>query len=467
MAMFGIDGLASGLDTTSLINQLMQVEAMPQTLLKQKSTQTQDLVTALQGLNTRVASLADAAAKAAEARSWSAWRATSSDEGVTATASSSAEPGSVSFRVEQLATAQQSVSDVHVAAGTGLVLGYPPAVTIVAGDDSLVTIQPTSGSLQDIARAINEASEAGVRATVVRVGTDGDGVPQYRLQFTGTRTGKDSTFKIYAGDADAVGDPARRIDAVEVRAAADARIVLWDDNPALRAEFESSSNTFTDVMTGVDVTVSALTAADDDPVTLTVDRDDDALAKLGKDMIGAMGVVLSEITSRTATTTRTNPDGTTSVTGGIFSADSTVRAIRDQLLSAMSMPVDGRSPSEVGIVLGRDGTFTFDEERFAAAMAADPAGTQAMVAGIAQRVADVATSYSDKYDGVLTRKIQSTEGQVRDLGTQIESWDRRLELRRASLQRTYAALEVTLSNLQGQSSWLAGQLAGLSANWQK
>src|SRR5690606_24001766 len=159
------------------------------------------------------------------------------------------------------------VSDVHVAAGTGLVLGYPPAVTIVAGDDSLVTIQPTSGSLQDIARAINEASEAGVRATVVRVGTDGDGVPQYRLQFTGTRTGKDSTFKIYAGDADAVGDPARRIDAVEVRAAADARIVLWDDNPALRAEFESSSNTFTDVMTGVDVTVSALTAADGDPVT--------------------------------------------------------------------------------------------------------------------------------------------------------------------------------------------------------
>src|SRR5690606_3068061 len=184
-----------------------------------------------------------------------------------------------------------------------------------------------------------------------------------------------------------------------------------------------------------------------------------------KARLGALGLARPSTRSRTAPPTRPNPDGTTSVTGGIFSADSTVRSIRDQMLSAMSMPVDGRSPSQVGVVLGRDGTFTFDEEKFTAALAEDPAGAQAMLSALAQRVTDVATSYSDKHDGVLTRRIQSTEGQVRDLGTQIESWDRRLELRRASLQRTYAALEVTLSNLQGQSSWLAGQLAGLSANW--
>ena len=36
MGSMGIDGIVSGLDTTSLINSLMQVEAMPQTLLKQK-----------------------------------------------------------------------------------------------------------------------------------------------------------------------------------------------------------------------------------------------------------------------------------------------------------------------------------------------------------------------------------------------------------------------------------------------
>src|SRR5690606_10988641 len=178
--------------------------------------------------------------------------------------------------------------------GTGLVLGYPPAVTIVGGDNSLVTIQPTSGSLQDIARAINEAAEAGVRATVVRVGTDEHGVPQYRLQFTGTRTGKDSTFQVYAGGADAVDDPARRIDVVDVRAGSDGRIVLWDANPPLRAVFERSSNTFTDVMTGVDVTVSKVTGAEGDLVTITVYRDTDALAKLSKDMVAAMSVVLSE-----------------------------------------------------------------------------------------------------------------------------------------------------------------------------
>ena len=38
MAEWLVDGLVSGLDTTSLINSLMQVEAIPQTLLKNKVT---------------------------------------------------------------------------------------------------------------------------------------------------------------------------------------------------------------------------------------------------------------------------------------------------------------------------------------------------------------------------------------------------------------------------------------------
>lgn len=466
MSGMGIDGLASGLNTTALINQLMQVEAMPQTMLKQKSTQTQSIVSALQALNTRVASLAEAAGKAATPASWDAFTASSSSESVTATASSSATSGSVSFTVTALAASQQSLSQPMPATGA-LDLGHPPAVTIRTGDGTLVTVEPASGSLQDVAAAINKASDAGVRATVVRVsnGTDG-GEPQYRLQLTGTATGAANDFAVYGGTADDVA-PERRIDTVPLRAATDAEITLWAGVDGLETTFTSSSNTFSGLMTGVDVTVSALTAAGAEPTTVTVDRDEAALRSLASGLVGSMGVVLSEISSRTAVTTTTNPNGTTSVTGGIFAGDSAVRSARDQLTSAMSMPVNGRSPSEVGVVIGRDGTFSFDADRFAAALAEDPVGTQEVLTALAQRVADAATGLSDRYEGTLTRKIQGQEQQVRDLGNQIESWDRRLELRRASLQRTYSALEVTLSNLQGQSSWLAGQLAGLSANWQK
>lgn len=460
MATFGIDGLASGLDTTSLINQLMQVEAMPQTLLKQKQSNTQTLVQALQGLNTRVASLAEAAKKAAAPESWEAYTATTTGAGATATASSSAQPGSVSFHVDQLATSRVTVTAAVPDDGT-LVPGYPPTLAVRKADGSFVEVHPTSGSLADIARALNEAADAGIKATVIRV-SNGDGVnpPLYRLQLTGVTTGTDGGFELHAGPADAV-DGTTRLDSIVVRPEQNAVVTLWKGVPGLEQTYEQSSNTFSDLMAGVDITVSAVTEPDAEPVTVTVGQDDAAIRSLASGLVGAMGVVLAEIASRTATTTKTNTDGTTTVTGGLFSGDASVRQLREQLMSAMSLPVDGTSPSEVGIVITRDGTFTFDEKKFNAALAADPAKVQAMVSAIATRVDEVATAASDKYEGSLTLKIQGQESLVRDMGTQIEAWDRRLELRRANLQKVYSALEVTLSNLQSQSTWLAGQLAGL------
>ncbi len=459
MASFGIDGLVSGLKTTDLINQLMQVEAMPQSLLKVKQSQTQSFVAGLQGLNSRVASLTEAAKTAAKPQSWDAFTATSSAAGATAVAGAAAQPGTVTFHVDKVATTQVSVSRVALD-DNSLVPTVPPAVTIKKNDGTLVTVQPTTGSLSDIAKAVNDAADAGVKATVVRI--SGGESPEYRLQFTGTTTGQDGAFSVYAGTSDQVTQGvAPPLVETQVRAAQNAEVTLWKGVDGLTKTFSQSSNTFVGLMTGVDVTVSKVTAADEDPVTVTVARDDAALTKLASGLVGAMGVVLSEIASRTATTTKTNNDGTTTVTGGLFSADSAVRGIQQQLTTAMALPVDGRSPSEVGIVIGRSGGFTFDEKVFAAALAKDPAGVQAMVTGLADRVADAAGAISDKYEGTLTLKIQSQEGLVKSMGTQIEGWDRRLDLRRESLQRTYSALEVTLSKLNSQSSWLAGQLSSL------
>ncbi len=461
MASLGIDGLVSGLDTTSLINQLMSVESAPQTLLKAKQSTTQTFVSALQALNSKVSSLGDAATKAATAASWSAWSASSSATGATATAGSTAQAGSLSFSVDAVATGQVSLS-AAVADDGSLVPGVPTAVTVKAADGTLVTVSPTSGSLQDIAAALNAAADSGVKATVVRV--SGGTSPTYRLQLTGTTTGAAGSFEVYAGDSAAVtAGTATRVDTAQVRAASDASITLWKGTPQAQT-FTQSSNTFTGLMTGVDVTVSAVTAAGAEPVTITVAQDAAAVTSLASGLVAQLGLVLSEISSRTATTTKTNSDGTTSVTGGVLSGDSSVRSAQQSILSVASAPVDGRSPSEVGIIIGRDGTFSFDEAKFTAALAADPARTQSMVTQIAQRVADVATGLSDKYTGALTQKITGQQSLVSDIGSQIDNWDVRLELRRASLQATYSALEVTLSGLKSQSSWLSSQLASLSTS---
>lgn len=456
MAGFGIDGLVSGLDTTALINSLMQLEAAPQRALQRKVDSTQEIVSALRALNTKVASLAEAATKAAEPTSWDAYTARTSDPSVTATATSAALPASLTFTVGSLARAQVSV--------TAPMTDFPASVlTVVRADGTLTTIEPASTDLDDVVAAIND-SDAGITATAVNIGTPD--APSYRLQLTATSTGVEHAFDVYLADAAAVQDfldggaPVPVLvdsSQPQVTDAADATILLWAGSSA-EETFTSATNTFSEVLTGVSFTVSQTT---DDPVTLTVARDDDALAALASGLVGAVGVVLSDIASRTRSSTSTGADGGTVVTPGLLSGDGAVRTLAQQLTAAVSYPVDGISPSEVGIELHRDGTVTFDQQRFAAALAEDPARVQTIISGLAARVAEVATGASDAVSGTLTQKITSHEGAVRDLGAQIHDWDRRLELRRATLQQQYAALEVALSRMQSQSAWLASQLASL------
>jgi flagellar hook-associated protein 2 len=461
-----VDGLVSGLDTTSLINSLMQVEAAPQTLLKRKSDDAAKLVAALQALNTKTAALATAASKAAKAASWQATTATSSSSAVTATTTAGALPAVLQLRVDQVAAGQVSLVDLAAAD-----LGVPPTLTLVRGDE-LVTIS-AAGGVDDVAAAVNAAG-AGVSAVPVRV-TGGE-TPQYRLQLTGP-PGAAGAFAVYAGDEatvltylDATADGyvdngtapagARLASAVTALVAArDAQITLWP-TAAAPITVTSQTNTFDGVLPGVALTVTAPTTADPAPVTLTVAADAAARRALVADTVGALAAVLEEISARSASTTSTS-DGRTVVTGGLFSGDSTVRFLQDRLRAAASDPVGGISPSTLGITIDRSGNVSFDAAKFDAAMAADPEGTQAMAVALAQRVADVAERASDSVDGSVTLRLKSERGVVSDLGERIEEWDRRLAMRRAGLERTYAALEVTLANLQSQSSWLAGQLAGL------
>lgn len=455
---FAIDGLVSGLDTTAMIESLMKVEANPQRLLIQKRTTAEKILTALQGLNAKAASLADAAKTAAKASSWDARKATSSADSVTASATGGGSAGSVTFSVDAVASSQISLSAQFTDAST--LLGGGSSFTLRAANGTLTEITPAGSDLASITKAINE-SAAGVKATAVRVSSGEP--PAYRLQLTGTETGTDNTFELLAGSkAQVEGGGGTRVDDTVARAATNAKITLWKGSGAgIEVAFEQSSNTFAGLMEGLDVTVTKVEA---DPVTVTVGQDDTALAKLGSDLVAQLNQVLSEISSRTATTTTTDSAGKTVVTGGLLSGDSSTRALQQAVLAAGSRPVDGLSPSTAGIVLGRDGTFSFDEKKFAEALAADPAAAQRMIMGVATAVGEVATASSDKYDGTLTKKITSHESNIRSMGQQISDWDRRLEVRREGLQRQWSALEVTLSGLNAQQSWLTSQLSSLNGS---
>src|SRR5690625_5072525 len=321
----GFDGMASGLDTKAIIDGLVAIQANQQVLLKRKSSAASNLVSALQSLNTKVASLATTAAKAADPSSAAVTKAsTSSADTASVAASPSAKPGAVEFTVDQLATRQVSVINNPAALAGGL--------RVTVGDE-VHEIEPVSGHIDDIAAAINAGSkESGVTATKLRT-TDEQGNSTYALQLSGA-PGAANAFIVQHADGSAV-------DLTTVTNAQDAKVTLWPTAGGT-LQLSSSTNTFTDVLEGVDITATKVTGTDDAPVTVTVSTDTAAQRKLASDLVSNLSVVLSDIASRTRTMTDTNDAGDTVVTGGLFSGDSAIRFLTSALQAAMTSPVDGQ-----------------------------------------------------------------------------------------------------------------------------
>jgi len=452
-----IDGLISGLKTTDLINSLMQAEAIPQTLLKNKVADSTSFITAMQALNSKIAALADSAAKLALPAGTDLHTASSSSTAVTATAGVGAVDGTIDFTVDRLAQSQVMV--------TGPLTQWPdqpPTLTFVAADGTMTQVTATSSSLADVAAAINKAG-AGVSATQVAAGLDpATGQQLYRLQLSSTKTGASAAFTAYRGApadvtagtaTDLISDPG----AAQVRQAQDAQVTLWAGTGAAQA-VTSATNTFADVLPGVSITA---TAASTTPVTLTVGRDDKAISAAANTLVTTVNDILNYISAKQTVTTSTDSTGGTVVTGGVFTGDSVTRDVNQKLVDAVISPIDGVSPSTYGISITRDGNVTFDPETFSTAMAADPEKVKAAVATIAQRVADASKGASDTYTGSISLKIQGEQATVKSLNDQITDWDTRLSDRRSALEKTYATLEVQLQQMQSQSSWLSGQLSSL------
>lgn len=452
-----IDGLISGLKTTDLIDSLMQAEAVPQTLLKNKVTDSTNFITAMQALNSKLAALSDSAAKLALPTGTDLHTASSSSTSVTATAGPGAVDGTIDFTVDRLAQSQVMV--------TGPLTQWPdqpPTLTFVAADGTMTQVTAASSSLADVAAAINKAG-VGVSATQVAAGLDpATGQQLYRLQLSSTKTGAAAAFTAYRGTpADVTAGTATNLlsdpGAAQVRQAQDAQLTLWAGTGAAQT-ITSATNTFSDVLPGVTVTA---TAASTTPVTLTIARDDKSISDAAKSLVTSVNDILSFISAKQAVSTSTDTAGGTVVTAGVFTGESVTRDVNQKMVDSIIAPIDGVSPSTYGISITRDGAVTFDPDAFSKAMAADPETVKAAVATIAQRVADAAKGASDTYTGSVSLKIQGEQATVKSLNDQITDWDTRLSDRRSALEKTYANLEVQLQQLQSQSSWLTGQLSSL------
>jgi flagellar hook-associated protein 2 len=436
-----ISGLASGLDTATIISQLMQLEAVPQSRLKTRLGAEEREVGSMQTLNAKLAALATRAKGLTEATAWTPLRATSTSDKVTVSATSTASPTTLSVTVNAVALAHQIGYGDKVAL-TDQVTGASTTVRLDRLDGSTPLDLTTDGTLKGLVDAINAPANAtGLRASAVKVGDNA-----YQLLVESTSTGGSSDFKLSQLDGSALlGVPSERV-------GRDASISLGNGITAT-----SSTNTFTDLVPGVSLSLAPDTTT---PVTTTiaVSRDTAGATTSIKGFVDALNAVIDEIETLTAY----NPSTKAS---GLLAGNSVARDIRSKLLNAV-MPDDGSTLATLGIQMDRSGNVVLDEATFKTAYAADPAAITAALGagGFADRIKTVADGASDKSEGALTAAIASRQSGIKRLTDSIAEWDVRLELREKSLSRQYTALETALNKMNSQSSWLAGQLNGLASS---
>ena len=449
-----VDGLVSGLDTTTIISQLMTLQAAPQTRLKTSLSAQQSAVSSLQSVNTRFATLRSAAEALQKATTWGAASASSSSSSVSVTAASGALAGSTSFSVTQLASAQSSVSSTTYGSlkDTGSFSDTTFELHRGTGADAkTVTITPSNGSLESLVNAINGTSDAGVRAAAVQVSPG-----QYRLQLTATDTGAKNAFSLTG----AGGAPLTGLSFGQVSAAQDAVLHVGDANAGF--DITSASNTVEGVMPGVTVKVTAK-ASD---VTLTVGRDPGSIATAIQSLVDAANGVLSTI--GTVSTNGTAAADGTRTGAGALAGDSLMRQLTSQLLSKITGGIGGKSLSAVGLAVSKSGTITFDQAKFTDTFSKDPVGAQA----------DVQHRHGGRHrHRRQARRVrpdqrqQHRHGRRRDLRpaahhhrphNRISDWDVTLAARKEALEKQYSALETALGKLKNQSTWLAGQINQLS-----
>jgi flagellar hook-associated protein 2 len=451
-----VDGLVSGMDTTSIISQLMSVEAGPQNALKTKLSATQTNASAYRTVNTTFLAVTAAADAVLKPDLWTTTKATSSSSAnATASASTGALTGSLTFSVTQLATAHAVVNRNTADTWTASTAAYGASSIQVFDKNNVSKGTIAIGGTQtvaDAAKAIN-ASPLGLTAAVVQISSTEVG-----LQVTATATGAASEFSLTGAGTFTMNSQAQ-----------DAKLSIGTINAY---PVSSPTNTFSSVLPGT--TITAVKADPATPVTVSVVADPDSIATKVSALVDAVNA-----SNKTVKDYTSNAPGSTAALKGDYS----VSSLGGALLDAVSFAVgkDG-SPAKVGFTLMKDGTVVFDKTKFLAALKDTPALAQRMLAGapaqnpdgivgnlddvpavtgIAARLRAVAVSASDATTGTLVSLANGQDSMVKDIKNRIADWDLRLAKRKETLTRQFTAMETALSSMKNQSNWLAGQISSL------
>ncbi len=305
-------------------------------------------------------------------------------------------------------------------------------------------------TVQSLINRINDANAgfgAGSRTATAELGFDGrilltdDTGGASRMTLSLTITHADGTSGALGATSTSVTGRSR-----ELQQGRDA-IVLVDGQ-----QYTRSSNTFSDVVSGVAITLRS--AEPGTTTDLAIERDEGGAVDATRKLVDAYNEI------RKFFDEQRQPDAP-------LYADSNLRGIISSFTSALRTEVTGNPAYgravNVGLILDREGRLTFSEDTFRKAFADKPTEVEALfgLAGLGGAFV-VATDSASRYgEGPISTSINSIIENVHGLQSREAELRKRLEDRRQQLVEQYTRMEESLSRLQQQSGSLLASIQAL------
>ncbi|PNF80244.1 A-type flagellar hook-associated protein 2 [Stutzerimonas stutzeri] len=375
---------------------------------------------------------------------------------LTASASKTAQAGTYSVKVDQLATGSKTAT-AALDGGFKTEAAGTLTVRIGSGGAGISVNVAKDASLSEVRNALNTAlKDSKVTANILTDPSTG----KSRLVMSSSDTGEGKDVSITASD----GLDALTIDPENAATAEAGGFLERAQNAKFSIDglaLQSATNKVTGAIP--EVTLNLVSTSKDKTSTVTVAQDTEGVTANIKKFVTAYNNLINTTNTLTRVT-KVGEDGKP-LTGGLV-GDSSVRSILSGIQNELVSVGGGdgvRALSDLGITTQKDGTLAINDTKLKAALddkfdavGAFFTGESGLMSRLNNRVEGF-----NQAGGILAQRVSGLEATNADIKVQREKLALRVESISARLYSQFNAMDTLVAQLSSTSSWLENTLSSL------
>ena len=448
MGAFGLSGLASGVDTSSIVAQLMALERQKTTKLGYRQAAVGGEQAALKDVAAKLNAFKTAALALKAADTWTQTQTVESSDPsrLTVAKVSGAGIGGHTVTVSRLASsAQRTYAWTPPAADFQLDVAYS-----AAGSPTTSITVAAGATAAQVAEKVNALATSPVYAAVTK-----DSLGNDQLVLSARKSGQGGVFDVTSPGLTASTSKITNLDAA----------FTVDGTPGT-----SETNVLESAIPGLRVTLKGVTS---DPITVTLGEpalDREAVKTKVKAMVDAYNAVVTSTRSKLAEKSAAVPGSDFEAARGQLFGDTQLSGmlsrLRQQVTELGLGSMDDLADIGIGVPKStgsmsedaKAGKLVIDDAKLTAALEQDYTLVKGVLGGFATEMDTFVTAQTKGLDS----RVDNGDDMLKMLRDQVDRTNERLDLREKRLTAQFTAMEMALQASQTQGAWLSGQLAALN-----